>query len=713
MKTSFTVRDDRVLGECALGTLFEGRDESTRDPVTITLLNPDVSENPGFGRRFHREIARASLVLHPNVVRTYGSGVLKGRLFFATERVEGTVLGGLRAGTQRLAPDEILGVAEGSARALVAAEAHRIIPLHLRRPGIFITAEGAVKVAEFGLARILEKESDYQRLFPSSPYLSPERAQGSRGDVRSDIFSLGVILYELATGKPPFEGHQSKTSHLYQLLNVVPVFPRDAKTGISRELERIILRCLAKDPGRRYQSGSGVLEELLAVRRILAARPAAEDLVEDDSGDFDIDEDHVLGEGGMGTLFRGRQRSLNRVVAIKVIRDLLTTNADFRRRFRREAELLAQVRDGNVVQIFGAGTWKGRLFYAMELVEGQDLRARVAQGPALTLEEILHVGQGVGKALRAAWTRRIVHRDIKPSNILLAKDGTIKVTDFGLALSLVIRRADPKFIVGTRGYLSPEQGTGEDVDIRSDIYSLGVVLFELLTRRLPPGPLPSSSAVAGAVPPVDQEPWGDGGRTPGAVKAVVRKCLARDPERRFQNPDEFLTEILAVRQSLWALAHADSARVPKSRTWSEKTFPSLEGAYPSSVREMFELAAALGDHEVVVKLAESEFGRPSKEYHEACIRARAAAFEAARRAALQMFLAEDWKGAASAYRDLLEHADPGQAAALRLAVDYCERLTAARAAGRIPRRIPRLRMSDLEPNDSSIHPKRPLRPGPP
>src|SRR5579862_9327191 len=236
MKRAFTILEDRVLGEGVLGTLYEGVDNSSRRPLTITVLRSEFSVDPLFSRRFHREIARASRTVHPNVVQTYGSGLWKGKLFYATEQIDGKGLRCPVRGEDRIAPDEILRIAEGSARALIAAEKHRITPLHLRKDGIFIARDGTVKVSEIGLSRILGKDADYQRVFPSSPYLSPERSQGRKVDVRSDIFALGVILYELATGRPPFEGHESKTSYVYQLLNVAPVPPRQPKPTVSREL---------------------------------------------------------------------------------------------------------------------------------------------------------------------------------------------------------------------------------------------------------------------------------------------------------------------------------------------------------------------------------------------------------------------------------------------------------------------------------------------
>src|SRR6185295_19955091 len=126
--------------------------------------------------------------------------------------------------------------------------------------------------------------------------------------------------------------------------------------------------------------------------------------------------------------------------------------------FRREGELLAQIDNANVVQIIGTGVWHGRLFYAMELVKGEDLAARQRRGHRSTPEELLHLAEGVGNALRAAWRYKIVHRDIKPSNIMVTPEGMVKVADFGLAKSLRMPGAESRVLAGTPEYLSPEQG---------------------------------------------------------------------------------------------------------------------------------------------------------------------------------------------------------------------------------------------------------------
>jgi serine/threonine protein kinase len=221
-------------------------------------------------------------------------------------------------------------------------------------------------------------------------YVAPEQISGDAADVRSDLYSIGVMLYELATRKLPFDGYDSATSFYYQLLHVDPASPRELGASIPRELERVVLRCLAKAPSDRYQDPD---EPRGPAGRAPAqgSSTAVSGLPEDDPGDFDIDEDQVIGEGGMGILYRARQHSLGRPVAVKVIRDVFTASPEFVQRFRQEAELLAQVNHPNVVQVFGTGTG-GRLFYAMELVEGRT--SRPLREAALSSEEVIHVAGG-------------------------------------------------------------------------------------------------------------------------------------------------------------------------------------------------------------------------------------------------------------------------------------------------------------------------------
>jgi serine/threonine-protein kinase len=186
----------------------------------------------------------------------------------------------------------------------------------------------------------------------------------------------------------------------------------------------------------------------------------------------------------------------------------------------------------------------------MELVEGEDLSARLAKGPPLTLDEVLTVAEGVGKALRAVWKFKIVHRDLKPANIFLAKDGTVKVADFGLAASVGLHPVESRFVVGTLAYLSPEQGIGGEVDVRSDMYSLGVVLFELASGELPFGCPDSSTSVIWKHRFDPPPSLSARGKVPDYIDAILQRCLAKKPQDRFQVPDEFIECVQAARQRL-------------------------------------------------------------------------------------------------------------------------------------------------------------------
>jgi len=197
----------------------------------------------------------------------------------------------------------------------------------------------------------------------------------------------------------------------------------------------------------------------------------------------------LLGQGGMGQVFVAEDETLGRRVAIKTILPAVSGEGAHRARFLREARAMATVEHPRVVRVYSFGETAGQAYFVMELVEGETLAARLARTPRLALDEALRIGREVAEALAAAWARGIVHRDVKPGNIILDAEGHVHVTDFGLARPAE-SGSDPSItregaFVGSPHYVAPEQARAQATDLRTDIYSLGIVLFEMLAGRRP------------------------------------------------------------------------------------------------------------------------------------------------------------------------------------------------------------------------------------
>lgn len=197
-----------------------------------------------------------------------------------------------------------------------------------------------------------------------------------------------------------------------------------------------------------------------------------------------------LGEGGMGSVYLANEITLNRLVAIKVISERFSGNENAMARFLREARAMATVEHPHIVRVYTLGHTEEQTYLAMEYVEGENLAQRIKRLSELSIPECLHVLRQVAEALAAGWEKSIVHRDIKPSNILIDKKGDVHVADFGLAKPIEMKAEEESIttsgmILGTPHYISSEQALGQKVDLRSDIYSLGIVLFEMLTGEKP------------------------------------------------------------------------------------------------------------------------------------------------------------------------------------------------------------------------------------
>jgi eukaryotic-like serine/threonine-protein kinase len=253
-----------------------------------------------------------------------------------------------------------------------------------------------------------------------------------------------------------------------------------------------------------------------------------------------------LGEGGMGVVYKAEDTKLHRTVALKFLTAEATGSREHQARFLKEAEAAAALEHPNITTIFDIGEEDGQTFIAMSLVEGKTLAEKISERP-LPLEEALHIAGQVGEALQVAHERGIVHRDIKPANIMITPDGRVKVMDFGLAhLAGQTRITKTGTIMGTPAYMSPEQAEGQELDRRSDIWSLGIVLYEMVTGQLPFRGN-TDPAVLRAILDDQPEPMtAIRVGTPPELDRIVAKALEKEPGQRYQGMADLLVDLRSI-----------------------------------------------------------------------------------------------------------------------------------------------------------------------
>jgi beta-lactam-binding protein with PASTA domain len=258
-----------------------------------------------------------------------------------------------------------------------------------------------------------------------------------------------------------------------------------------------------------------------------------------------------IGQGGMAEVYRGFDPSLDRTVAIKVLVHPYDRDAGFVARFRREAQAAARLNHPNIVGVYDAGSDGDTQYIVMEHVQGRTLASFLARGGAPTQEQAVELTEKVAAALQAAHAEGIVHRDIKPANVMVTPIGEVKVMDFGIArLQTDATAPQTSSVIGTPAYFSPEQAQGHPVDSRSDIYSLGCVLYEMLAHRQAfTGDTPVAIAYkqVNEMPPA---PSAFNADVPPALDAVVLKCLAKNPANRYQDAGELIADLERARQGL-------------------------------------------------------------------------------------------------------------------------------------------------------------------
>ncbi len=311
-------------------------------------------------------------------------------------------------------------------------------------------------------------------------------------------------------------------------------------------------------------------------------------------GRYELHE--LIGEGTFGRVYRGYDRRLAREVAIKVIKPWWAEDPDWADSFGREAQLLARVSDPGIVQIYDVGQAEEGLYYVTELVSGESLGSRLRRGGRLPVWEGCEIAEQICRALEHAHAEQIVHRDIKPANVLISRTGRVKVGDLGIArLAEGTTEGGTATIVGTPRYMAPEQASGQPVTPATDVYSAGIVLYEMLAGHPPFG---GESAVEIALRHVQEPVPSLPAATPVSLQRIVERALAKDPADRYQSAAAMAEELASAQ----ARARSDSSAEPSNgrspeeppagdRTWVAPRFTPRRNVNPAARRRSI---AALG-----------------------------------------------------------------------------------------------------------------------
>jgi serine/threonine protein kinase len=449
--------------------------------------------------------------------------------------------------------------------ALAYAHSKGVVHRNLQPDNIMLPKPGdrntCVQVIDFGIAKLMYQDDNLPNLtitgevLGSPSYMSPEQCQGHKIDHRSDIYSLGCVLYELLTGAPPFRGDYSSVLRAQANETPAPLPP-----NLLPELQNIVSRCLNKDPQQRYQDLNQLIADFdLTVK---GSAPAVQSVTPAPNGQetgviggrYQIVQ-HI-GQGGMGTVLKARHLTLNKIVAIKVLNPGRNLDELSIKRFEVEAQASSKLSHPNLVPVFDYGfTANNEPYLVMEFIEGEVLDVILRRERKLPLPDFIEFFTQMCKALNYLHKNGIIHRDIKTSNIIvqtIEHERYVKLLDLGIAKVLTDDGSGQQHLTATGTvfgsplYMSPEQCMGQDVDVRSDIYSLGCVMYECLAGK---PPFSEENLLATMYKHMHQVPGkltdiaDDRGQ---AIAEIVARCLEKDRDLRFQTANDLQAALTAL-----------------------------------------------------------------------------------------------------------------------------------------------------------------------
>ncbi len=575
-----------------MGVVYKAVDLKLDRPVALKFLAGQRGASEESKQRFIREARAASALDHPAICTIYEIDETgDGALFIAMALCEGeTLRDRIERGPLPLA--EAVAIAEQIAAGLGRAHEKGIVHRDVKPANIIVAPDGRVKIVDFGIAKLADQSRITRAgaAVGTTAYMSPEQFHGEPADARTDVWSLGVVIYEMVTGRTPFPGD----SEIEIARAVIGRSQRpmvSLRPGVPPPLERLVRHTLAK----RLEDRIASMDDLRAGLRDLAPALAAPAFSTDDDrtlldfpgaptllretgplvsagppgdkvGPYEILE--ILGGGGMGIVYKARDTRLARTVALKFLPPELTRDPQAKERFEQEARAASSLDHPNLCTILELGeTPDGRLYLAMPCYDGETLRRRIERGP-LPVSEAVDIALQIARGLSKAHRSGIVHRDIKPANVIVTTDGVVKILDFGLAkLAGMAAISQTGSSAGTPAYMSPEQARGDEVDPRTDLWSLGVVLYEMLAGRRPFRGEREQAVVYSILNERPQPLRELRPEVPPELARMAERLMAKDPADRYASVDEPLAELRAFAGDPGTTTFLTLASGRRTRRW--------------------------------------------------------------------------------------------------------------------------------------------------
>ena len=549
---------ERELGRGGMATVYLCTDTRGGHRVAVKVLHSEYA-NALAVERFLREVDLTSRLDHPCIPKVMETGMMGDLPFYVMTYVEGEPLRKMLERTGPMPVADAVSIARAILEPLGYAHDRGIIHRDIKPDNIVVAAD-CVHILDFGIARAIvdaggERLTRTGLTVGTPAYISPEQALAERAlDQRSDIFSLGCVIYEMLAGAPAFTG-ATPQALIARRFAAPPRALREIRNDVPESLSRVVSRAMAVSRTDRYANTSELGDALddatkssatdTPVKNSDTAAPSElfTRLKTMFADSFRVDEE--MKGGGMSRLFLATDLELRRKVVIKILPPELTSPMMLSR-FRRESEVTAQLQHPHILPVISAGVRDGLAYYIMPFFEGETLRARLEREGRLPIADSEKILSEMADALICAHERGVIHRDIKPENILILS-GHAVLADFGIASALTASGTEPGekvtgtgISLGTVGYMAPEQALGEkNVDGRADIYSLSVIGYEMLAGTPPFTGATDQAILVGHLTREPEPVERLRSDAPAGLSAAIKRGLQKDPSLRFQSAKEF------------------------------------------------------------------------------------------------------------------------------------------------------------------------------